>query len=513
MKGFSRRRFLQASGSLVAIPAATSFLFSGCSLQSGTLKIAHDALLTSWDPTTGLSSLDATAQSLYKAVFDSLITQYPDLSLSPGIMTDWGWNNDGSKIHLSLREDAFWHDGTPVTPDDVVWSLERAGSLTSDNPMRFIWSKITNFSISGNTVIANVKDYEPAIFKLMAYLTSYIMPKKAYTALGAEAWEKNPIGSGPYMLEKFEKNRFIRLKSFPQYWGPKPDFETVEIKMLPDAMDRLAELDSGDCDLAVNVPYEAFNRLSSSSKWEGQAYPITDVGMIFITNKEAAMKDKNIRLAMHHAIDKQRLIDELLLGFGMPIDSMQVPGYDAYDPSIEIDFDLDRARSYLSKSGFSKTNPVKLTIQTTRGYRPKDYEMIEMIVDMWREIGVEANIEVYNRAEHLKLRGQHKLAPAAFFNWSNSIGDPFSSAGMAMLSTSPDSTFKSLELDRLIVPLLDESDERKRILGYKEVDQYIADECLVIPLVQYVQAVVHTKNIRFTPNNGGLILPQNVRAL
>ena len=84
---------------------------------------------------------------------------------------------------------------------------------------------------------------------------------------------------------------------------------------------------------------------------------------------------------------------------------------------------------------------------------------------------------------------------------------------MAMLSTSPDSTFKSLELDRLIVPLLDESDERKRILGYKEVDQYIADECLVIPLVQYVQTVVHTKNIQFTPNNGGLILPQNVRAL
>ena len=513
MKGFSRRRFLQASGSLVAIPAATSFLFSGCSLQGGTLKIAHNVRLTSWDPTTGLSSLDATAQSFYKAVFDSLITQHPDLSLSPGIVTDWGWSNDGSKIHLSLREDAFWHDGSQVTPDDVVWSLERAGSLTSDNPMRFIWSKITNFSISGNTVIADVKEYEPAIFKLMAYLTSYVLPKKAYTALGAEAWEKNPIGSGPYMLEKFEKNRFIRLKSFPQYWGPKPDFETVVIKMLPDAMDRVAELDSGDCDLAVNVPYEAFNRLSSSSKWEGQAYPIADVGMIFITNKEATMKDKNIRLAMHHAIDKQRLIDELLLGFGRPIDSMQVPGYDAYDPSIEIDFDLDRARSYLSKSGFSKKNPVKLTIQTTRGYRPKDYEMIEMIVDMWREIGVEANIEVYNRAEHLKLRGQHKLAPAAFFNWSNSIGDPFSSAGMAMLSTSPDSTFKSLELDRLIVPLLDESDERKRILGYKEVDQYIADECLVIPLVQYVQAVVHTKNIRFTPNNGGLILPQNVRAL
>ena len=513
MKGFSRRRFLQASGSFVAIPAATSFLFSGCSLQGGTLKIAHNVRLTSWDPTTGLSSLDATAQSFYKAVFDSLITQHPDLSLSPGIVTDWGWSNDGSKIHLSLREDAFWHDGSQVTPDDVVWSLERAGSLTSDNPMRFIWSKITNFSISGNTVIADVKEYEPAIFKLMAYLTSYVLPKKAYTALGAEALEKNPIGSGPYMLEKFEKNRFIRLKSFPQYWGPKPDFETVVIKMLPDAMDRVAELDSGDCDLAVNVPYEAFNRLSSSSKWEGQAYPIADVGMIFITNKEATMKDKNIRLAMHHAIDKQRLIDELLLGFGRPIDSMQVPGYDAYDPSIEIDFDLDRARSYLSKSGFSKKNPVKLTIQTTRGYRPKDYEMIEMIVDMWREVGVEANIEVYSRTEHLKLRAQHKLAPAAFFNWSNSIGDPFSSAGMAMLSTSPDSTFKSLELDRLIVPLLDESDERKRILGYKEVDQYIADECLVIPLVQYVQTVVHTKNIQFTPNNGGLILPQNVRAL
>ena len=512
MKGFSRRQFLQASGSIVAIPAATSLLFSGCSLQRGTLKIAHNAQLTSWDPTTGLSSLDSAAQPFYESVFDSFISQYPDLSLRPGMVTDWGWNNDRSKIHLSLRKNAFWHDGAPVTPEDVVWSLERAGSLTGNNPMQFIWSKINNFSISGNTVIADVKEYEPVIFKWMANLTGYILPRKAYTSIGAEAWEKNPIGSGPYMVNKFERNRFIHLKAFPQYWGPKPDFERVIIKMLPDAMDRVAELDNGDCDLAVHVPYDEFNRLTISSKWEGQAYPVADIGMIFITNKEATMKDKNIRFAMHHAINKQRLIDELLVGFGRPINSLQVPGYDAYDPSIEIDFDPERARSYLSKSGYSKLKPVKLTIQTTQGYRPKDYEMIKMIVGMWKEVGIEANIEIYNSTEHLKLRAQHKLAPAAFFNWSNSTGDPFASAGQAMLSTSPDSTFKSAELDRLITPLLDESDERKRILGYQEVDQHIADECLVIPLVQYDQAVVHNKSIQFTPHAGGVVLPQAVRS-
>ena len=217
MKGFSRRRFLKASGSAIALPVATSLSINGCSFDQGKLTIAYGSNLSSWDPTTGLSSLDPAIQSFYKAVFDSFIGQNPDRSLRPGILIDWGWNDDRSKIQMAVRSDAFWHDGLPVTADDVVWSLERAGNAANGNPMHFIWSKITNFSVSGNTVIADVSEYDPTIFKWMVHLTGYILPKHAYTALGADAWEQTPIGSGPYMVDKHEQNNSVLLRAFPQY--------------------------------------------------------------------------------------------------------------------------------------------------------------------------------------------------------------------------------------------------------------------------------------------------------
>ena len=533
MKGFSRREFLKASGSAIALPLSTSLTLKGCSFDQEMLTIAYGANLSSWDPTTGLSSLNPQIQSLYKAVFDSFIGQSPDRSLRPGILIDWGWNDDRSKIQMTVRRDAFWHDGLPVTADDVVWSLERAGNSVNGNPMHFIWSKITNFSVSGNTVTADVSEYDPTIFKWMVHLTGYILPKHAYTALGADAWEQTPIGSGPYIVDKYEQNNSVLLRAFPQYWGPKPQFETVLIKMIPDAQARVEALEAGKCDLAVGLSFSEFNRVTSKTSWTGNAYPVTDVGLIFLTNKDALMKDRNIRLAMHHAIDKQKLIDELMLGYGRPMDSLQVPGYDAYDPSvgfgrpmdsfqvplfdaydpsIKTDFDPYRARNYLSKSGYSKSKPVKLTIQTTQGYRPKDYEMVKMITEMWQEVGIEANIQIHADKEHLRLRARHELAPAAFFNWSNSTGDPFMSTGLAMLSNSPDSTFKSAELDRLIMPLMNEADERKRIRGYQKIDRYIADEGLIIPLVQFFQTVAHSRDIEFTPQSSGEVLPQEIRS-
>ncbi|MEK9876230.1 MAG: ABC transporter substrate-binding protein, partial [Betaproteobacteria bacterium] len=319
-----------------------------------------------------------------------------------------------------------------------------------------------------------------------------------------------PIGSGPYMVEKFERNAYVRLKAFPQYWGDKPEFETVVIKMVPDASARVAEIESGGSDLTLQIPYEEFNRLSSKG-FSGQSYPVSDIGMIFISNREP-MLDKNVRLAMHHAIDKKAIVNDLLLGFGTPIDTLQAPEYDAFESTTTVGYDPELAKKYLAKSGFSVSNPVKFTVQTTRGYKPKDYEMIEAIVGMWKQVGIEASIEIYEIAKHFELRMQHKLAPAAFYNWGNSIGDPSTSTGFAMFSYSPHSAFKSPEVDKLIGPLWGEPNEEKRIEGYKNVDRYIADEGLVIPLLQYSQPVVYRSGLSFTAHTAGFILPQHIKS-
>ena len=511
MNSFSRRRFLQATGLAAAAPLAGSMLLSSCAKQERALTIAYNVALPSWDPTTGPSSVNPTIQTYYKAVFDTFIDQNPDLSFRPGLITKWGWNEDRTKVEMAVRENAFWHDGSPVTPEDVVWSLERAGDPDSGNPIQFVWSKIHNFSVSGQTVTADVKEFEPTLFKWMAFLTGYVLPKKAYTEAGAEGWEQKPIGSGPYMVEKFERNAFVRLKAFPQYWGPKPEFDTVVIKMIGDASARVAEVESGSSDLTLQVPYEEFNRLTATSDLTGQSYPVSDIGMIFISNREP-MLDRNVRLAMHHAIDKNAIVNDLLLGYGTPIDTLQAPQYAAFDPSIKVEYNPSLAKELLAKSGYSTESPVKFTIQTTRGFKPKDYEMIEAIAGMWREVGIDASIEVYEIAKHFELRTRHALAPAAFYNWGNSIGDPSTSTGFAMFSHSPHSAFKSPDMDKLIGPLWGEPDEAKRIDGYKAADRYIAQEGLVIPLLQYAQPVVHSTAIQFTPHTAGFVLPQDIKS-
>jgi peptide/nickel transport system substrate-binding protein len=506
MNQISRRRFIQAAAATPLLATLSSeFAFA----QGKPLTIAYNVPLPTWDPTSGAIAANPTVQSMYKSVFDTYIDQNPDLSFKPGILTKWGWNDDKTKIELVLRDNAFWHDGSPVTPEDVVWSLERAGDPKSGNPIQFVWGKIGNFKIDGMKITADVKEFEPTLFPWMAFLTGYLLPKKAFTAAGAE-WDNKPIGSGPYMVDKFERNAYVRLKAFPKYWGKKPAFDTVIFKFVPDATSRVAEVESGQSDLTLEVPFEEYNRLTKKLGLPGVAHPVSDIGMLFITNKEP-MLDANVRKAMAHAIDKKAIVDRLLLGFGTPIDTLQAPQYMAFNPATKVRYDPVLAKLLLAKSGYSPSKPLKFTMQTTRGFKAKDFEMIQAIAGMWKKIGIEANVEVYEIAKHFDLRARHELAPVAFYNWGNAIGDPSTSTGFAMFGPSPHSAWKSKELDDMIAPLWGEKDEKKRIAGYKAVDKYIADNALVIPLLQYAQPVVHRKGLKFTPHAAGFILPQDIK--
>ena len=352
--------------------------------------------------------------------------------------------------------------------------------------------------------------FEPTFFKWMAFLTAYILPKKYYESVGAEGFEKKPVGSGPYMVDEFQQNAFLRLKANPNYWGGKPAFDTVVFKFVPDASSRVAEVESGQSDITLEIPYEEFDRLKGKG-FTGYTTPISDIGMIFI-NDVGPMLDKNVRLAANYAIDKKTIVDTLLRGYGVPIDTLEAPGYAAFDPSIKVPYDPKLATELLAKSGFSPDKPVKFNIQTTRGFKAKDYEMIQAIVGMWRKVGIDATIEVYEIAKHYELRAGDTLAPAAFYNWGNSIGDPSTSTGFAMFGPSPHSVWDGQDLIDMIGPLWGEPDEAKRIAGYKAVAKHIAEEGEVIPLLQYVQPIIARKGITLIPQASGMLLPQLVTA-
>ena len=472
-----------------------------------TLTIAFNVNLPAFDPTVGPSAVNPTIQAIYRSVFDQFIGQKPNLAFEPGLLTAWGWNDAKTKIWMDVREGVTWHDGSPFTPEDIVWSLERAGNAKTGNPITFIWSTLSNFKIDGKRVTADAKQYDPVLFKWMAFLTGFVMPKAYYTKVGADGFEKKPIGTGPYMVDEYQGNAFLRLKANPKYWGGKPAFNTVVFKFVTDATSRVAEIESGSSDLTLEIPYEEYDRLRKKKGLAGVATPITDIGMIFINSNDANVLTKDVRLAANYAIDKQAIVKRLLRGYGVPISTLEAPEYEAFDPTIKVPYDPKKAAALMKKAGYSPAKPLKTKIQTTRGFKPKDYEMIQAIVGMWRKIGLDAEIEVYEVAKHFELRTSHKLAPFAFYNWGNAIGDPTTSTGFAMFGPSPHSSWKSKDVDAMIGPLWGEKDEKKRIAGWKAVARYIAEQGDVLPLLQYVQPIVYKAELKVIPNVSGAMQP------
>ena len=497
----NRRALLQLSAASVSL-AAFSLPLRAQAIEE--LVIAYNVNLPAWDPTTGPSAVNPTIQGIYQSVFDQYILQQPDLKPAPGILTEWGWNDDKTQVWMTVRDGVTWHDGSPLTAEDVAWSLARVADPATGSPIQFVWGTLTNHRVEGNKVLADVAQFDPTIFKWMYFLTGYVLPKAYYTKVGAAGFEAAPIGSGPYMVEKFERDAYVRLKANANYWGGKPDFETVTIKFVTDAAARVAEVESGNAHVTLEVPYEEYDRLKATLT--GTATPISDIGMIFLNDIDV-MLDPNVRKAAAHAIDKQTIIDRLLKGYGVAIDTLETPEYDAYDASIKVPYDPDLAVKLLAESGYSLDNSVKFKIQTTKGFKPKDYEMIQAIVGLWRKVGIEAEIEVYEIAKHYELRAADQLAPAAFYNWGNSVGDPTTSTGFAMFGPSPHSVWDGKDLIDMIGPLWGEKDETKRIDGWKKVDAFIAENALVIPLLQYVQPILSAKGVTVTPHASGALLP------
>ena len=498
----SRRSLLQASAATVALGFAKPVLAQAID----ELVIAYNVNLPSWDPTVGPSAVNPTIQGLYQAVFDQYILQQPDLSPAPGLLTAWGWSDDRSQVWMDVREGVKWHDGSPFTAEDVAWSLARVAKPETGSPIQFVWGTLENHRVEGNRVIADVKQFDPTIFKWMYFLTGYVLPKAYYEKVGAEGFEAAPIGTGPYMVEKFERNAFVRLKANADYWGGKPAFETVTIKFVTDAASRVAEIESGNSHVTLEMPYEEFDRLKGKAGLAGVAKPISDIGMIFFNDIDV-MLDPNVRKAAVMAVDKQAIIDRLLSGYGVAIDTLETPDYDAFDPTIKTPYDPEGAKALLAASGYGPDKPVKFKIQTTRGFKPKDYEMVQAIVGLWRRVGIEAEIEVYEIAKHFELRAADQLAPAAFYNWGNSVGDPTTSTGFAMYGPSPHSVWDGQDLIDMINPLWGEPDEAKRIEGWKAVSRHIAENALVLPLLQYVQPILHDARVKVTPHASGALLP------
>jgi len=512
MTTLKRRGFLKAGSALVAAPALQSLLWSAeARAQIGsTLTIAYNLSPPAWDPNTGPSAVSPGLQSIFRSIYDPYVVQREDLSLAPGVCEQFAWNADKSAVTLRVRKGVTWHDGKALTADDVAWNLSKLADPKGGSPLQIIFASMKNIKAQGDTVTFDVNPWRANMLERLTFLGSYLLPPHYYQQVGKEGFEKKPIGCGPYVFEQFERGSFLRLKANKNYWGGAPAFETVVFKFATDPATRVAEIERGSSDMTLEMPWEEYDRLRKKPGLKAVAGPVSDIAMMFFHNV-GVMADPNVRKAAVHAIDKLLIVERIHRGYAVPIDTLLTPQYKGYDTSIRTPYDPKLAAELLAKSGWSTKKPVEFTVQTTRGFKPKDFETVQAIVEMWRRVGIKANIEVYEIAKHFELRTQHKLAPAAFYNWGNSTADPESSLGSALFSKSPHTSWKGGEIDAALMALFIEKDETKRMLGYRAVNRTIAENAYILPLLQFYQPVVYKAGLDFKPHIAGYVLPQSVK--
>src|SRR6516165_2604049 len=501
-----RRAFLQTAMAIVA--AASSGVMRAAAAGNDAATIGWPNDIPSWDPNQRFTP---DAQPIFKAVFDQPLDQDPQLNLIPHLIKRWSLAPDALSMAVELRDDVKFHNGDKMSTEDFRFTIyERIKSgvkLDTANS----WQKVQDIVIESPTR-ATMKFSSPAPTapQWMAFLGSYIVPKKYLESAGLDAFRSKPIGTGPYKLAEYELNSRIVLERNDEYWGPKAKIARVTIQIIKDPSARVAAIQSGQVDCTINVPVREVARFERESGFAAELNPITRVILLQVRN-DLAFADQNVRLAAHHAIDKAALSKAFYNGAAVPLPIVATPGTPAYLADFTFKYDPELAKQYLAKSSFGPDKPVTIGFAATNGHFPSDYDIARAIVQMWKRVGIEADLEVIEYAKYFELNRGAKLPEATLYSWDNSTGDPEIFIGYNLNPKKPFSAWKGMDVGDKLQPLLNLADYDKRIAGYREFNRFAVEAGATIPLLQSALTLVRKKNLAYTKYANGWVLPQSMR--
>jgi dipeptide transport system substrate-binding protein len=461
----------------------------------------------SWDPNQRFTP---DAQPIFKAVFDQPLDQDPQLKLIPHLIKKWELAPDALSMAVELRDDVVFHNGDKMSTEDFRYTFfERIKSPVKLDTANS-WRKVENIVIESPTkATMKFNAPTPTAPQWMAFLGSYIVPKKYIESAGVETFQQKPVGTGPYRLAEYELNSRIVLERNNKYWGPKPKIARVTLQIVKDPSARVAAIQSGQIDLTINVPVREVQRFQNDKNFAAELEPITRVILLQVRN-DRAFVDNNVRLAAHHAIDKAALSKAFYGGKAVPLSIVATPGTPAYLKDYQFKYDPEQAKQLLANSNFGPDKPVKIGFAATNGHFPSDYEIARAIVQMWKKVGIEAELEVIEYAKYFELNRAVKLPEATLYSWDNATADPEIFAGYLLNPKMPFSAWKGMDVGQKVLDLFVQPNYDKRIAGYRELNKFAVEQGATIPLLQSVLTIVRKSKLRYTKYGNGWILPQSL---
>jgi len=486
---------------------------------------------------TETSSMDPHWQTLIvniqidRHIFEHLIEFGDNMELSPGLATSWKALDD-TTWEFKLRQGVKWHDGSPFTADDVVFTWDRAANVpNAPNPFaQYIRGKEIE-KIDDYTFRVTTKEPYPLILTDMAQF-AIVSKKHGEGATTADYNSgKATIGTGPYKFVKYVPGDRIELVANTDYWRGKPKWDKLTIKPIKLATVRVAALKAGDVDLIDFVPPADINTLkkdSSVSVWQGPSNrPVflhldsnRDLSPSILDNDGNPLwpnptRNWKVRKAISLAIDQNAIVDKVMEGNALLATQLVPPGFFGYNEDLKPgEYDTDRAKKLLAEAGYP--DGFQITLNGTHDRYINDKQIVETVAQMVSRIGIKVKVRTHPVATYYTTANT-----GAFSFWlgshSVSTGEPSAQLNHLIHTTWPGTAFcctprgySNPRVDDLIEKGVVTVNDIEREKLFKEAIGIAIRDIAIIPLHYQLNTWASRPNLKYTTRIDEMTLAENV---
>jgi len=364
---------------------ATAMLMAGAAAAQDSVRIAIQLEPPNLDPTGGAAQ--AIDSVLYSNVFEGLTRFEADGSVVPGLAQSWEISDDGLTYTFRLREGVTFHDGTTMDAEDVKFSYDRAMAEDSINAQKGLFADIAEVTvIDPATVEVTLSRPNGSFLFNMAWGDAVIVAPESVDDIASD-----PVGTGPFMFDRWVQGDRIELVRYEGYWGEAPALARATFRFIADPTAAFAAVMAEDVDAFVGFPApENLVQFEADPRFQVLVGNTEGETILAMNNAVAPFDDPLVREAVALAIDRQAIIDGAMFGQGTPIGTHFAPHNPDYLDLLDLSpHDPDRARELLAEAGLPDG------FATTLKLPPPSYARRggEIIASQLREVGIEADIQ------------------------------------------------------------------------------------------------------------------------
>ena len=477
---------------------------AAASAQPAQLVISQPAEATTMDP--GRSTQVLTV-NYFVNLYDTLTRWDTSLQLQPGLATSWK-NVNETTWEFTLRQGVKFHDGAPLTAEDVKATLERnlQPGKTVVTPG---FTTIEAVQIASPTVIRIItKKPDPLIAVRMAQMGSQILPARLTTDDGVKELARRPIGTGAYRFVEWVKDERLVMDANRDWWGwdgKPPAIERVVWKPIPDDFPRIVALEKGEADIITNVPPDRMKSIADGRATRLVTVQATRYVVLSMNTTQPPLSDKRVRQAMHYALDVAAIIKNLYAGMGKPFSGGVADTDFGYNAALKpYPYDPGKAKILLTQAGYG--GGVDLTVHAGTGTMVNDKALIETIVDMWSRVGIRGRIEMMEMGARQRMNNERAVPPSGLLlgNPQSTLLDadgslwrifhPTGFNGKYWIGSQPGQRFHDL-MEQARYSL----DPKKRKALYAEATAIIHEEKPWLELFQEVVVYGTSRRVAFRP--------------